>query len=147
MQTVKVCQTRIAGIVRNFFNLSNEHEVSRIQRIRTLSDKPIYFLENFMSLEVAKHITLEELSERPILETVKEKLGMVVDRGEMFIESIPAEIDIADILECQPFDPLSFVQIFYWFPSEIPFEVVNCFVRGDYFKYKVDLDAKGFQDI
>lgn len=147
IHTVRVGETRIARIVRNFFSLSNEEEVGRIQRIRKLKGKPIYFIEDFMLPSVAKHLSIEALSKKPLLEILKKKIGIRIDRGEMYIESIPAETDIADLLECQPFDPLSLVQIHYWFPFGVPFEIVNCYVRGDYFRYRVDLDAKGFDNI
>jgi hypothetical protein len=34
-----------------------------------------------------------------------------------------------------------FSQICYWFPGKKPRQLVHCYIRGDYFKYKVDIDV------
>jgi hypothetical protein len=39
------------------------------------------------------------------------------------------------------------MQLYYWFESGAPLEIVNIFMRPDYFKYKVNIDAKGFENI
>jgi GntR family transcriptional regulator len=147
IQTVKVGETRVARTIRDLFGLSNADDFSLIRRVRLLQGVPIYFLENFMPLGIARHLTIEELSEKPLLKVLKEKIGLTIARGEMYIEAIPADHDTAEILQCQAFDPLILMQVRYWLPGEEPCEIVNCFVRADYFKYKVDLDAKGFENI
>lgn len=143
IQIVKIGNTRIAGTLRQFFNLSNKDQILRVRRVRKLKDIPIYYLENFMPPNFAEHFTDKELSKRPLLEVLKNKIGLVIDRGRMVIEAMPAEPDVAEILGCIFCDAIASIQISYWLPSDVPFEVVNCFIRGDYFKYTVDLDPKG----
>ena len=143
IQKLKIGNTRIARTLRQFFTFSNEDEVVRVQRVRKQNDIPIYYLENFMPPGFAEYFTEEELSNKPLLEILKDKIDLVIDRGQMVIEAMPAEPDVADILGCIFCDAIASIQISYWFPSDIPFEVVTCFIRGDYFKYTVDLDPKG----
>jgi GntR family transcriptional regulator len=147
IETIKVREARITSIIRNFFNFLNNDEITIVRRIRLLKGTPIYFLENFIPKDIAKHLSIKELSQKPLLSILKEKAGFVVGRGEMYIEAIPADADVAEILNAQIFEPIILMQVFYWFPSGDPFEVVNAFMRSDYFKYKVDLHAEGFEKI
>jgi GntR family transcriptional regulator len=147
IQTVKVAETRVARTIRDNFKLSNEDEIVLIRRIRFLDDVPIYFLENFMPIKIGRYLTMEELSTKPLLRVLKEKVGLTIVRGQMFLEACPADHDIAELLECQTFDPLMLMQVHYWLPDDEPCEVVNCFVKADYFKYKVDLDMEGVRNL
>jgi len=112
-----------------------------------LKRTPIYFLENFVTPDISKHVTLKELSKKPFLKILKEKIGLSIGRGEMYIEAVPADADVAEVLQIQLFDPIILIQVYYWFPSGDPFEIVNLFMRSEYFKYRIDLGAKGFENI
>ena len=80
---------------------------------------------------------MKELSKRPLLEILKEKIDLTIGKGELYIEAILAEPEVADILKIKIFDPLVLLKLNYWFPSGDPIETVNFFIRADYFKYKV----------
>jgi GntR family transcriptional regulator len=147
IQSVRVGETRVAKDVRAFFKLSNEDEIQWLRRVRLLKGVPIWFLENFLPLGIVQYLSKEELSKKPLLKILKEKIDLTIGRGEMYLEAVPAESDIAELLHCQTFDPLIHIQVYYWLPSGEPFETANAYLRADYFKYKVDLDPKGFEDI
>jgi GntR family transcriptional regulator len=147
IDTIKIGETRAAQNIKKFLNLSNEDEITWVRRIRLIKGVPILYLENFIPLSIGKYLTVQDLSERPLLKILKEKAGIKIRRGEMYIEAIRAEVDIARILKCQTFDPLIFMHFYYWFSSDDPFEIANLFMRAEYFKYKVSLDAKGFEKI
>lgn len=147
IQIVKVSDTRVAKDLQTFFNLSNQDEIGLIQRVRLLKGVPIYYLENFMPIDIVNKMSVEELSEKPLLKILKEKTGVKIDRGEMYLEAVPAEPDVAEILQTQIFEPLFYAQVYYWYPSGDPFETASLFMRPDYFKYRVDLDPKGFEEI
>ena len=147
IQTVRVKEARIARDLQTFFKLSDEEEIGWIRRTRLLKGVPIWFLENFLPLDIARHLTKEELSEKPLLEIIKKKTDLVIGRGEMSLEAVPAEPDIAEVLHCQTFDPLIHIQVYYWLSSGEPLETSNAFLRAEYFRYKVDIDPQGFEKI
>jgi GntR family transcriptional regulator len=147
IQMVRVKEARIAKQVQTFFRLSDEEEVGWIRRIRLLKGVPIWFLENFLPLGIARSLTQEQLSKKPLLEIIKEKTGLIIGRGEMTLEAVPAEPDIAELLHCQTFDPLIHIQVYYWLSTGEPLETANSFLRAEYFKYKVDIDPKGFENM
>jgi len=45
------------------------------------------------------------------------------------------------------FDPLISMKTYFWLSSGEPFEVVNTFIRADYFRYKGTISAEHFKDI
>lgn len=147
IETTTVSEARYARDVRSFLGLGMSDTISVVRRVRLLKSTPIYYLENFIPEDLAKHLTEDELSRMPLLKVLKQKIGLVVSRGEMYIEAVPAEVDVAAILDSQIFEPLILVTVYYWLKSGEPMEVVNCFMRPEYFKYKVDIDAKDFESI
>jgi len=143
-QPIQVKDTRIPKEIQSFFGFSNGDEIFRIQRLRLLKGIPIYFLENFLPVDTARHITKKDLHTKPLLQILKERIGLRIGGGDIYIEAVPADPDIADILQCQTYDPLIFRQIYYRYSTNDPFEIVISFMRAEYFKYKGSLKAENF---
>lgn len=144
IETVRVAETRASREIRALFNFTNSDLISVVRRVRMFHGIPMYFLENYIPPEIAKYLTVEELSQIPLLRILKKKIGLSIGRGEMYIEAIPADPDLSEILRIQIFEPLILRQIYYWFPSGEPFEIVNSFMRPDFFRYKVEITATDF---
>jgi GntR family transcriptional regulator len=142
---ITVGETRVPKVLQTFFKVSNDDKIGWIERIRLLKGVPITFVENFMSPAIAKCLTKTELAKKPLLKIIKEKKGITIGRGEMYLEAVPAEADIARLLDCQAYDPLIHIQVYYWLSSGEPFETANSYMRADYFKYKTEIDPKGFE--
>ncbi|MBW2061736.1 MAG: GntR family transcriptional regulator [Deltaproteobacteria bacterium] len=129
IRNVKVGQTSIAKDLRTFFGLANEDPVAQIHRVLMCDRSQLHFFENFMPLELASHITFEEIVEKKaLIRILQDKIGLKIGRGEMYLEAVPADPDMAKIFGCQVFDPFVRVQVFLHFPSGDPFEIVNYFM-------------------
>ena len=124
--------------MEDFFGFGGKDRLSVVRRVRMLDRTPVQFLENFISLETAKHVTMKALSEQPLQTILKEKMGLEVGRSETYLESIPADPDVAASLHSNVFAPLFLLRSFIWFTSGEPFEIVSIFMRPDFFKYKID---------
>jgi GntR family transcriptional regulator len=147
LETKKIREVRNARTVRTFLNKVNEDEISVVRRVRMIKEMPVFYLENIIPTEFGSQLTLEELSEGPLLKILKKKTGLSIGRGELYMEIVPSDVDVAQALNIQFFDSVVLLQVFYWHSSGEPFEVVNTFMRTDFFKYKVELDAQGFGKI
>jgi DNA-binding GntR family transcriptional regulator len=84
---------------------------------------------------------LNELSARSILKLLKEKLGVNFGKSEVYFESVPADADIAEFLQCPLFSPLIQVKVYYRLQSGEPFQLTLFFMRPDYFKFKMEFDV------
>ena len=139
--------TRNPNDLSQFLELPEDGEIGWIQRIRFLGKVPIYYIENFMPFLLAQKMNFDELSRKPLLRLLKEKTDLKIGRAEMFIEAVPADEDVADLLQVPFFEPLILAQVNYWWPDDKPLQTVNLFMKPEYFKYRVDLDAKGMENI
>ena len=144
IKTIKIAQSRIPKDICNFFKMSNNGEIARIRRLVTHKNL-LYFYENYMQAEVARHLTKKELAEKKSIQKIlRQRIGLAVTKGEMYLQAIPAERDISQLLNCQPFEPLIHVQTYFWSEPEKPFEIVNRYLRACCFKYKVDVRITDF---
>jgi GntR family transcriptional regulator len=139
-EIVVMGEVRFSKDMKKFFGVSSDYRTGRLQRLRVLKDTPIYYLENFLSPELALCITRQELQKKPLLRILRDNFDIRPARGEMYIQSIPAESDIAKLLQVESYDPIMHIQVYYWEVSGEPLEAVNSFMRADYFKYKIELD-------
>ena len=140
IKTISVADSRIPKDIHNFFKMANLDEIARIRRIET-HENVLYFYENYMLPDMARHITKKELAEKKSIQKVlHKKTGLTVTKGEMYLQAVPAEPDISQLLKCQSFEPLIHVQTYFWSQPEEPFEIVNRYFRACYFKYKVDVE-------
>ena len=144
LEEIKLKDARNAAELREFFTLTNKDKISVLKRTRLLHGNPIYYLENYMPIEIAKNLSTKELEKKPLLNILKEKIHLTIDHGVMYIEAIPADIDVAEILKTQIFEPLMLRQLRYWIQGGKPLQIVDAFMRQDYFKYKVNIAETSF---
>ncbi len=142
--TEKVGQTSIAGDIRTFFGLTNEDPITKIHRVQMRNGAPLHLFENFMPPELSSHITLEDIvKKKAIIRILQDKIGLKIGRGDMYFEAMPADPEVARILDCQVFDPIVRLQVYLYFPNGDPFEIVNYFMRAEYFKFRIPIDIAG----
>ena len=141
VHTQSVGSTKCPKVLCSFFKLAGEDQITSVKRIRLSDTVPIYYVENFILPETANHFTLKELNEKTVLEILKERIALTIGRGEMHIEACPADPEIAQILRCGTFDPLIFIQTYYWYSSGEPFEIVNRYIRAEFFKFKIEISV------
>jgi len=142
IETIRVQTCRNPKDIRSFFGITNQDNIGRIRRIVTMEGVP-YFYENFMPEDIAKHITKTELAKiKSIQKILRKKVGLKATKGKKYLEALPAEPDIAQMLQCQTFDPLIHMQTYFWSGDETPFEIVNVYFHASYFKYEVDVEIE-----
>ncbi len=137
MDRKRVRETRIPREIETFFGMDGQDSVCVVRRVRFIDGMPVSFFENFLRPEIAKHISLKELSKQPLRRIVEKKLGLQVGENETYLESVPAHPDVAEVLNTGVFSPLFLAQAMLWDASGQPFEIVNVFMRSDFFKYKI----------
>ena len=57
--------------------------------------------------------------------------------------AVPADEDVAKLLKVPFYEPLILAQVNYSQPDGLPLQTVYLYMKPEYFKYRVDLDAKG----
>ncbi|MEW6442821.1 MAG: GntR family transcriptional regulator [bacterium] len=135
----KIRETRIPRHIGDFFGMDGQEPVCVIRRVRFIDGIPVSFFENFFRPEIGRQLTLRELSKLPVKRILETKLGLQVGDNETYLESVPAPPDVAGVLKAEVFAPLFLVQARLWDSSGEPLEIVNIFMRSDFFKYKIQV--------
>jgi GntR family transcriptional regulator len=131
----EIGKTEIAEGLTRFLGKSTGDRIGVVRRVRLVNDVPVQYVENFIPVDMMKHLTIEELSQRTLQGILREKTGLEVGLTETYIESIPAEADIAEILQCTVFIPLIFFRSYIWFASGEPYSITNVYGNPLYVKY------------
>lgn len=137
MEERKIGETGIAANLTRFLKKSNEDRVGVVRRLRLVDDVPVQYVENFIPMDMMRHVDAEELSHRTLQSILKEKTGLGIGSSEVDIESIPAEADIAEVLRCSVFIPLILLRSHFWFDDGSPYSITNLFGNPLYVKYCV----------
>jgi len=144
IKTMKIRDSRIPKDISAFFQLSGNDDISRITRLVT-RDNVSYYYEYYMMPDMAKYITKKDLAEKKSIQRILgAKKSIRYTKGEMYLQAIPAEPDISQLLKCQAFEPLIYAQTYFWIEPEKPFGIVNRYFRAWNFKYKVDVDMSQY---
>lgn len=148
IEKLKVSDTRTPREIMKFFNLSGDDTIARVQRVFWKDKTPVAFHESYLMVDVARHITKTALyRKKSIVKLLKEKIGLVIGKGEMYFGAVAIEGDIAPLLHCQSLSPVIHIQVFFQYDSGEPFELLTSFLRAEYFRYKVDINLQGYDQI
>ncbi len=142
IETKKVNQTRVARDLQGFFDIGADGDITVIRRVRLLQGNPVSFIENFISSEVARNVTEQDLSEHLLQKILADKSGVSIGKSESYLESVPAEADVAELLHSHMFAPLFLLTAHLWLSSGEPLQVVHVFMRPEYYKYKIDSERR-----
>jgi len=142
---IKVGDANIANHIRDFFGLSNEDRIGRIQRV-IMSDKvPVHLVENFMPVELVKLISKKAIRQKKaILRILNDKMDLQIGGGKIFLEAIAADQEMSDILGCQVMEPFMCSRLFLRSVSTDPIEIVNYYMRADSYKYQFNITLDDF---
>ncbi len=139
MERKPLNQTRIARDLGKFFARDTDGEITVIRRLRSLHGRPMSFVENFISSELVEGITARDLSKRLLSDVLAERIDIRLGKRDSYLESVPAEADVARLLHSHVFAPLFLLSAQLWLTTGDPFQMVNIFMRPDYYKYKIDI--------
>jgi GntR family transcriptional regulator len=135
MEEREIGETKIAQELARFFGKSNRDHITVLRRVRVVGNTPVQYVENFILPDIAKHLTMEDLSRETLQKILKKKIDLKIGMNETYIQSVPADNEIAGIFNCHVFIPLLLFQSFFWFANGEPFEIVNLLGNPPYLRY------------
>ncbi len=142
---IKVGDSSIANEIRDFFGLSNDDAIGRIQRVIMQKKVPVHLVENFMPVELAGLISKKEIREKKaVLRILNEKMDLRIGEAKIFMEAIAADQEMSVILGCQSMEPFMCNRLFLRSTHDDPIEIVNYFMRADSYRYTFDLSLDDF---
>lgn len=138
ISNVKVGDTTASWDLRAFFSISRDEDICVLKRVRLLEDVPVFYLESYVRPNIGKYLTTKRLSKEPIPKILKDKTGMDVVKGEMYLEIAHANSAVSHALGFHIDDPTILAKIYYW-SSEGPLELVYVYTNPEQFTLKVEV--------
>jgi len=125
--------------VASKLDLEEDEPVVRIDKTRYIEGAPFSIVVNFLPEETGSQLTPDDLSEKPLLVVLEEKLGIKTDEAIQSIEATIASAEAAALLDVRVGDPLLKVERTVFDIENKPVEHVSVLYRADKYFYTVRL--------
>ncbi len=142
-QKVKVLDiTRTSGSARvsKALAIAEGTEVIRIRRTRSDNNVLLSYIKNYLPLEIGDKIAKEDLLTHPMMNVLRNKLGLPLRTGVQYIMAVIADYEIASALSVKISSPVLYLETIISAEGEHPVEFVQTFYRSDQIKYTLRFD-------
>jgi GntR family transcriptional regulator len=127
-------------------DLGEGDQVVRIDKTRFIEGAPFSLVVNYLPEEIGSRLSPDDLSEKPLLVVLEEKLGIKADEALQSIEATIAGADVAALLEIRVGSPLLKVERTVFDIQGGPVEHVSVLYRADKYFYTVRLKRERTDD-
>jgi GntR family transcriptional regulator len=144
-QKVKVLdmvRTNSSARVAKALGMTEGEEVFRIRRTRSDNNVLLSYVKNYLPPDIGEKIAKEDLLALPMLNILRNKLGLPLRTGVQSLMAVIADYEIASALSIRISSPVLYLETIIFAEGERSIEFVQTFYRSDQFKYtlKFDLD-------
>lgn len=130
---------RASSRVAANLGLEDEAEVIRIDRLRAVDDVPINYVSTYLPARLCPALLDADLSSQSLYGYLEETCQLKIDRGQRFIEAVPAGEYEANLLGIEPGSPLLQLESISYLSDGTPLEYYLALHRGDRSRFNVQL--------
>lgn len=124
--------------VANFFELSSEDRISRIERVRLIDKTPFCYILNYVPIQIGRKIPRTDYKKWTLFKIFEKRLHIPFTEMRQTIEAKSADNKLASRLSIGIMEPIMYVETFALGEKSVPLEFSQIFYRGDRFKYTVE---------
>jgi DNA-binding GntR family transcriptional regulator len=132
-----------AQSIRDLLGLGRDEPVGRLRRLRRYQGRIVSYYINYFREEHLKRLSRAKLAKRPFIEVFQESTRIRLEKLEQRVESISAEMDLANVLNTEYGSPLFFIQNVYFANQDQPVVVTHMYYRGDSYAYTASIPFEG----
>lgn len=125
--------------IRTLLGASRDERVGRLRRLRRHQGHIVSYFINYFRLEHLRRLPRRKLTKRSFIEVFQESTRIRLKRAEQRVESIIAEMDLANLLDTEYGAPLFFVENIYYSNQDQPAVVTHMYYRGDCYMYRASI--------
>lgn len=126
---------QVSAELNKVFNVTKEKFV-RIQGVRLLKDKPLYYLSVFLPHHIGKKLHVDDIADSPVIVALEKKLNIRLKKCVQNISASLADAKLARILEIPDQSAVLSIERLYFAENEKIIEWAHSFCRPDLFKYR-----------
>lgn len=142
VKVLDIVKTKTPQKVGNLLDIGESKEVIQVRRIRSIENIPVSYVKNYLPLRIGERIEEKDLRVYPMLNILRDRLGIRLSGGIQYVEAIVADYDIASALSISICSPILYVETIIFTKQEKPVEFVQTFFRPDKFRYSIKLGLK-----
>jgi GntR family transcriptional regulator len=125
--------------------LKEPQEVMQIRRRRIDNGVVVSYVKNYLPAEIGSHISKDDLLSETMLQILRGKIGLPLERGLQYIEAIIADYEIATALSIAIASPVLYLETIIFAQGDRPVDFVQTFYRSDQFKYTLNINLDGIK--
>ena len=110
-----------------------------VERLRWVDDRLVMYVLNYLPPELAETVLAADLEGGSLYQVLEEREGLSVLGGARVVEAVPAEGELAGLLEVEAGAPILFVESVSWAESQRRFECYRAWHRADRTKIQVQV--------
>ena len=125
--------------------LGGSREVMQIRRRRIDNGVIVSYVKNYLPAEIGSQISKEDLLSLTMLQILRGKVGLPLERGVQYIEAVIADYEIASALSISIASPVLYLETIIFAEGDKPVDFVQTFYRSDQFKYTLNIGLDGIK--
>ena len=125
--------------------LGEAGEVMQIRRRRIDNGVIVSYVKNYLPAEIGSQIGREDLLSLTMLQILRGKVGLPLERGIQYIEAVIADYEIASALSISIAPPVLYLETIIFAEGDKPVDFVQTFYRSDQFKYTLNIGLDGIK--
>ena len=142
VRVLDIIKIRPTQRVASQLGIEGREDVIRVRRTRNASSGPVSYLVNYLPLEIGEKIKEGDLSLYPMLQILRDHLGIPLRGGSQYIEAIVADYDVSSVLLVSIASPILYIETVIFAQRKKVVEFVQTFIRPDRYRYSVRLGVK-----
>lgn len=141
LETTSVDVTEISpsGKLSEKLNLEPNEKLLRIRRIRSVNNEPFTIMVNYLRSKYVPGLSKKGLKQESLYKLLEDEYNIILERAEETVEAREATELEAELLNINVWSPVLYLQRRSYMSGDIPIEYTNVTIRGDRYKYHVNL--------
>lgn len=125
--------------VARYLNIMPGEKVIDIQRLRSINDEPIQIVTTYIPYDMCPALASVDLTHRSLYEYLETEHGIVIAKGQRYIEAVLASDTEAALLGIERRSPLLMLDSVSFLDDGRPIEYYHAVHRGDRSRFEVEL--------
>jgi GntR family transcriptional regulator len=125
--------------IRSLLSVGRDEAVGRLRRLRRCRGQIISYFINYFHAQHLKRLPRAQLGKRSFIEVFQEVAQIRLKQLDQRVESVIAEMDLAEMLETDFGSPLFFIENIYHSNQNKPVVVTHMYLRGDRYAYTASI--------
>ena len=134
-QDVVPATEKVAG----YLNVMPGEQVIDIQRLRSVNEEPIQIVTTYIPYELCPSLATVDLTDRSLYEYLETEYGIIIVKGQRYIEAVLANDMEAELLGIERRAPLLMLDSVSYLENGRPIEYYHAVHRGDRSRFEVEL--------